>query len=94
VNSTSESFYGPAVALTGQHRGFPKKIQMEEYKLKQTSKILHELHRYKKVFITMYMLHTSKIPGVVADTYCKMNCYYRFRLIHCYVHASLMGKNR
>jgi hypothetical protein len=48
VKSASESFYGPAVALTVQHRGFPKKIQMEEYRLKQTSKILHELHRYKK----------------------------------------------
>jgi len=39
------------------------------------------------------MLYTSKNPGGLANRYCKRNCYYRFRLIHCYVHVSLMGKN-
>jgi hypothetical protein len=30
VSSASESFYGPAVALTGQHRGFPEKLHLKK----------------------------------------------------------------
>jgi len=38
VSSASESFYSPAVALTGQHRGFPEKLQLEQSSLKQKKK--------------------------------------------------------
>jgi len=94
VSSASESFYGPEVALMGQHRGFPEKLQLEEQSLKQKSKIFHEIHGWKKIFKTMCMLYTSKNPGGVTNRYCKRNCYYRFRLIHCYVHVcTYMGKN-